>query len=134
MRRVLGTRSGERGKWCHCETSRAFRPSCAGRIHYGVFMEIYLSWLAVSAGAVAIYWLKLHYGRKNLLNPSPDLKALREQTDALHSDLQSVYDELADKIEQVNERMDFAERLLSQPGSTTEGPPVEETPEALTPV
>ena len=109
-------------------------PSDAKRIHYGVFMEIYLSWLAVSAGAVAIYWLKLHYGRKNLLNPSPDLKALREQTDALHADLLSVYDELADKIEHVNERMDFTERLLSQPMTPADDPAVEKTPEELTPV
>ena len=97
-------------------------------------MEIAFSWIAVSAACVTVYWLKMHYGRKDKLNPSPDLEALREQTEALHSDLQSVYDELADKIEQVNERMDFTERLLSQPGSKTEGPTVERTPEALTPV
>ena len=105
-----------------------------GAFTKGFSMEIAFSWIAVSAGCVTIYWLKLHYGGKDKLNPSPDLEALREQTEALHADVQSVYDELADKIEQVNERMDFTERLLSRPGSTTDGPPVEETPEALTPV
>ncbi len=97
-------------------------------------MELALSWAAVSAGVVALYWLKLHYGRKEQLAPSPRLERLQEQAEALNTDLQSVYDELSDKIEQVNERVDFAERLLSQPKNVGDEPALEETPRELTPV
>jgi len=96
-------------------------------------MELAFSWAAVSAGVVALYWLRLHYGRKERLTHNPRLERLQEQSDALHSDVQSVYDELCDKIEQVNERLDFAERLLSQPGNAGE-PAFQETPRELTPV
>ncbi len=97
-------------------------------------MELALSWAAVSAGVVALYWLKLHYGRKEQLTPSPRLERLQEQAEALNTDLQSVYDELSDKIEQVNERVDFAERLLSQPKNVGDEPALEEIPRELTPV
>ena len=93
-------------------------------------MELAFSWAAVSSGLVALYWLKLHYGRKER---SPRLERLKEQAEANNADLQSVYDELCDKIEQVNERLDFAERLLSQPRNSADEPAVEEIPQELTP-
>jgi len=88
-------------------------------------MEMAFSWAFVSAGAVAIVWLKLHYGRKE---HGPRFKELQEQNEALTADLQSVYDELGDKIEQVNERLDFTERMLSKPKTS------EPEPEIVTPV
>ena len=94
-------------------------------------MELAFSWAAVSCGLVALYWLKLHYGRKER---SPRLERLKEQAEANNADLQSVYDELCDKIEQVNERLDFAERLLSQPRNSADEPAVEQSPRELTPV
>jgi hypothetical protein len=97
-------------------------------------MELAFSWAAVSCGLVALYWLKLHYGRKERLTPSPRLERLKEQAEANNADLQSVYDELCDKIEQVNERLDFAERLLSQPRNSSDERAVEEIPRELTPV
>ena len=93
-------------------------------------MELALSWAFVSAGAVAIVWLKLHYSRKDRGAESTELI---ERTEALHTDLQSVYDELADKIEQVNERIDFAERLLSQPWESARDPGIDSEPEVATP-
>jgi hypothetical protein len=98
-----------------------------------VFMEMALSWAAVSAGVVALYWLKLHYGRRDRLPNSPELERLQEQAEAVNADVQSVYDELCDKIEQVNERLDFAERLLSQPRDSADESTLEETPRELTP-
>ncbi len=97
-------------------------------------MELAFSWAAVSAGLVALYWLKLHYGRKEQLTSSPKVEQLQEQAEALNADVQSVYEELCDKIEQVNERLDFAERLLSQPRNSEEDPALEETPRESTPV
>jgi len=96
-------------------------------------MEIALSWAFVSAGAVTIFWLKMHYGRKEQLSHGPKFTEIQEQTEALNADLQSVYDELADKIEQVNERLDFAERLLSKPRELAEDPAMVSEPE-VTPV
>ena len=96
-------------------------------------MELAFSWAAVSSGLVALYWLKLHYGRKERLTGSPKLERLKEQAEAHNADLQSVYDELCDKIEQVNERLDFAERLLSQPRNSADEPAVKEIPQELTP-
>ena len=97
-------------------------------------MELAFSWAAVSGGLVALYWLKLHYGRKERLTHSPRMEQLDEQAETNNADLQSVYDELCDKIEQVNERLDFAERLLSQPRNSADEPAVEETPRESTPV
>lgn len=95
-------------------------------------MELALSWAAVSAGAVAIVWLRLHYGRKDQQANAPQLDALQEQSEALSADVQSVYDELCDKIEQVNERLDFTERMLSQPKG--EEPNETDTPSVATPL
>ena len=97
-------------------------------------MELAFSWAAVSAGLVALYWLKLHYGRKEQLSHSPKVERLQEQAEALNADVQSVYEELCDKIEQVNERLDFTERLLSQPRNSEEEPALKETPRESTPV
>jgi hypothetical protein len=91
-------------------------------------MELALSWAAVSAGAVALYWLKLHYGRKDRS------ESLDDQAEALQADLQSVYEELSDKVEQIHERLDFAERLLATPRTPADEPATEATPPELTPV
>ena len=68
-------------------------------------MEVWLSWTAVSVAAVTIYWLKLHYTARK--RDPEDLAELR-------AELRESYDDLATRIEQLNERLDFAERVLAE--------------------
>jgi uncharacterized protein YlxW (UPF0749 family) len=74
-------------------------------------MEVWLSWTAVSVAAVTLYWLKLHYAAKH---GGRDAKRDLEDVADLRAELRESYDDLAEKIEQLNERLDFAERVLAE--------------------
>jgi hypothetical protein len=82
-------------------------------------MEVWLSWTAVSAAAVGLYWLKLHYaakhgvgnrGGRGARGVSPEIA---DELADLKAELRESCDELASQIEQLNERMDFTERVLA---------------------
>jgi len=78
-------------------------------------MELAFSWLAVSCGAVAIFWLRLHYQRLNLKSQMPEIKRVAAQLERLGEDVDALYGEVHSSLEQFNERLDFAERMLSRP-------------------
>lgn len=80
-------------------------------------MEIWMSWTAVSAAAVMIYWMHLRYGgRKGKAD-----EALRGAVDELRAEVDQLYVDMHDRIEATNERIDFAERLLARrPGPARE--------------
>ena len=54
-------------------------------------MELAFYWAAVSAGAVAIFWLRMRYGRKEQLTDAPKLKVLQQQAEALNAALRPAY-------------------------------------------
>ena len=71
-------------------------------------MELALSWAAVSAAAVACFWLKLAY-QKNQHGQAADLDDVRERLE----EMQALCADVAEQVEQLHERVDFAERLLT---------------------
>ena len=73
-------------------------------------MEVWLSWTAVSLAVVTVYWLKLHYAAKHGVTSGRDVKRESETV----AELQNAYQDLSDRIEQLNERLDFAERVLAE--------------------
>jgi uncharacterized protein YlxW (UPF0749 family) len=77
-------------------------------------MEVWLSWTAVSVAAVTLYWLKLHYAARHGVRSGRDSKREIEDVAELRAELRESYDDLAAKIEQLNERLDFAERVLAE--------------------
>ena len=91
-------------------------------------MYIAYSWMAVSAAAFSMYWLHLHYTKR--FGMGKDTKRI-EQLERLVEDLENQVQELSaishDRIEQLHERVDFAERiLLERPAPLEE--PAEPTP------
>ena len=74
-------------------------------------MEVWLSWTAVSVAAVTLYWLKLAYAARY---GGREAKRELEDVAELRAELREAYDDLAAKIEQLNERLDFAERVLAE--------------------
>jgi hypothetical protein len=74
-------------------------------------MEIWMSWTAVSAAAVMIYWMHLRYGGRK---GKADTEALQASLDELRGEVDQLYVDMHDRIEATNERVDFAERLLAQ--------------------
>lgn len=78
-------------------------------------MEVWLSWTAVSLAAVTLYWLKLHYAAKHGVRTGRDAKRdAGDEIAELRAELHEVCDDLAARIEQVNERLDFTERVLAE--------------------
>ena len=77
-------------------------------------MEVWLSWTAVSLAVVTVYWLKLHYAAKHGVRGDRSAKREIEELAELRAELRESYDDLAAKIEQLNERLDFAERILAE--------------------
>ena len=77
-------------------------------------MEVWLSWTAVSVAAVTLYWLKLHYAARHGVRGGREAKRELEDVAELRTELHEAYDDLAAKIEQLNERLDFAERVLAE--------------------
>jgi len=80
-------------------------------------MEVWLSWTAVSIAAVTLYWLKLHYTAKHGVSTGKDRKRESEAVAELRAELQDAFQDLGDRIEQLNERLDFAERVLAERGT-----------------
>ena len=77
-------------------------------------MEVWLSWTAVSIAVVAVYWLKLHYAARHGVKAGRSAKEEPETVAELRAELQDAYQDLGDRIEQLNERLDFAERVLAE--------------------
>lgn len=94
-------------------------------------MYIAYSWLAVSLAGLAGFWLHLHYRRKDGLR-SPEQERLESALRDLEAELGSVTEAMQEQLDQVHERLDFAERLLASRSSASPGP--HEPAEIPTPV
>ncbi len=94
-------------------------------------MYVAYSWLAVSLAGLAGFWLHLHYRSKNPLR-SPEQEQLKTAIQDLETELASVTDAMQDQLDQVHERLDFAERLLASRSSAS--PQANEPAEIPTPV
>lgn len=96
-------------------------------------MYIAYSWLAVSAAALAGFWLHLHYRRRDrMLTQSADVERLEATVQELRTELDAVTSEFHGRVAELNERVDFAERLLTR---SLEAPRPEPAPDRVpTPV
>ena len=81
-------------------------------------MWVAYSWLAVSLAGVAGFWLHLHYRSKERLR-NPGQEQLESALRDLESDLGAVTASLQDQLDQMQERLDFAERLLASRSSAS---------------
>ncbi len=93
-------------------------------------MWVAYSWLAVSLAGLAGFWLHLHYRSKDRLR-SPGQEQLESAIRDLETELASVTDAMQEQLDQVHERLDFAERLLAARSSASPEP---NEPEIPTPV
>ena len=70
----------------------------------------------LSGAGVIGYWLKLRHERHHLPNVAQDLEELREAVDRLR-------DSLEPQVLELQERLDFAERLLTRGAGPHDEPP-----------
>jgi hypothetical protein len=77
-------------------------------------MYIAYSWMAVSIAGLAGFWLWLHYRHRDRSQTrSLEVEQLEATVHALQADLDAVATESRAQIEQLEARVDFAERLLT---------------------
>jgi len=98
-------------------------------------MYIAYSWLAVSAAALAGFWLHLHYRRKDRqIGQNAEVERLEATVQALQADLDAIAGDLHERVGQLHERVDFTERMLTAPpqARVPAGKPIE--PRIPTPV
>lgn len=88
---------------------------------YGAF-----SWLAVSVAGLVGFWLHLHYRRRDrMLARGAEVERLEAEVQALQADRDAIATEARDRVGQLEERLDFAERLLAQAALEPRPIPVE---------
>ncbi len=94
-------------------------------------MWVAYSWMAVSLAGLAGFWLHLHYRSRDRLR-NPGQEQLESAIRDLEADLGAVTESLQEQLDQMQERLDFAERLLASRSSAS--PQASEQSEIPTPV
>lgn len=85
-------------------------------------MWVAYSWMAVSLAGLAGFWLHLHYRSKDRLRNTGQ-EQIESAIRDLEADLGAVTESMQDQLDQMQERLDFAERLLASRSSAS--PPAE---------
>lgn len=76
-------------------------------------MWVAYSWMAVSVASFGGWWLYLHYRRKDrALSGRAEMERLEARVQDLEQEVGTLVTDYHDRLEQLHERVDFAERIL----------------------